>query len=96
VKKHFKSGAIFKVRNDNYCKFWEDCWAREVPLAVSHEQLFRMVRDPHCSVSDCWDEGEWVMDFRRSLTSEEYNNWVDLSNSLHEFCLESHDSDVVS
>jgi len=53
------------------------------------------VRDPGCSVSDCWDEGEWVMDFRRSLTTEEYINWVDLSNSLPGVCLETQDFDMV-
>jgi len=55
-----------------------------------------MVRAPHCSVSECWDEGEWAMDFRRSLTIEEYNSWIDLTDSLQEFNLESQDSDVVS
>ena len=96
VKNLFKWGAVFKVRNENHCNFWEDCWTGEVPVAVSHAHLFRMVRDPGCSVSDCWDEGEWVMDFRRSLTTEEYNNWVDLTNSLRGFCLETQESDMVS
>jgi len=96
VKHLFKWGAVFKVRNGDHCKFWEDCWAKEVPLGISHENLFRMVRNPHCSVSECWEEDEWVMDFRRSLTVQEYNSWIDLTNSLQGCNPESDAADIVS
>lgn len=41
-----------------------------------------MVRDPHCSISNCLGEEDWEMDFRRSLSTTEYNNWIELVNSL--------------
>ena len=55
-----------------------------------------MVRNPHCSVSECWEEDEWVMDFRRSLTVQEYNSWIDLTNSLQACNSESDAADIVS
>lgn len=82
VKHLFNWGAIFKIRNGDHCRFWEDCWAKEVPLCVSHENLLRMVRNPHCSVSECWEDGEWYMDFRRALNSQEYDSWLNLTESL--------------
>lgn len=84
VKHLFKWGATFRVSNGKHCKFWEDCWAKEVPLCISHENLYRMTRDPHCSVSDCWEDGEWDMDFRRALSVQEYNEWLELINSLYD------------
>jgi hypothetical protein len=55
-----------------------------------------MVRNPHCLVSECWEEDEWVMDFRRSLTVQEYNSWIDLTNSLQRCIPESDAADIVS
>lgn len=86
MKHLFKWGAMFKVNNGKVCRFWEDCWAGNVPLRISHESLFRMVRDPGCSVSECWEEGKWVMDFRRALSVQEFESWKDLTNSLQDHC----------
>lgn len=55
-----------------------------------------MVRDPHCSVSECWEEDGWVMDFRRSLSIQEYNSWIDLTNSLQGCSPESDAADIVT
>jgi hypothetical protein len=32
------------------------------------------VRYPHCSVSKCWDEEDWYMEFRRALSVQEYDS----------------------
>ena len=57
VKHLFKWGAIFKVRDGRTCKFWQDCWIQDVPLMISYENLYKMVRVPDCTVSDCWEPG---------------------------------------
>lgn len=95
VKHLFKWGATFKTRNGKHRKFWEDCWANEVPLCISHENLYRMVRYPHCSVADCWEEDEWDMEFRRALSVQEHNDWLELLDSLHDYKPEGQDADVV-
>lgn len=52
------------------------------PSEISHENLYRMVRNPHCYVSECWEEEEWVMEFKRSLNVQEYNSWMELTEIL--------------
>ena len=34
VKHLFKWGAVYKVGNGQYCSFWQDVWARDVPLKI--------------------------------------------------------------
>jgi len=53
-----------------------------------------MVRDPYCSVADCWDEEGWEMDFKRTLTTHEYNRWIELNDSLSDITPSS-DRDLV-
>jgi hypothetical protein len=55
-----------------------------------------MVRYPHCSVSECWDEEDWDMEFRRSLSVQEYNSWLDLTISLQGCKPEGEANDIVS
>lgn len=44
-----------------------------------------MARYPHGSVADCWEDEEWDMDFRRALSVQEYNEWLELLKSLNVF-----------
>jgi hypothetical protein len=95
VKHLFNWGATFQVRNGKHCKFWKDCWAKDVPLCISHENLYKMVRNPSCCVSDCWDEDGWDMDFRRALSVHEYNYWLELIESLNDVKPGGVDADIV-
>lgn len=74
IKHLFKWGAIFKVGNGDNCRFWQDCWLLDVPLKIAYDNLYKMVRDPNAAVADCWDEGEWFVDFRRALSVREFEN----------------------
>jgi hypothetical protein len=31
-----------------------------------------MVRDIDCTVPDCWEEGEWQIEFRKALSLREF------------------------
>jgi len=53
-----------------------------------------MVRDPSCSVADCWDEDGWGMDFKRALTCHEYNRWLELKESLADISLSDNPDSV--
>jgi hypothetical protein len=86
---------VFKVQNGKFYRFWEDCWAKEVPLKISHWNLFRMVRYPHCSVSECWDEENWYMEFRRALSVQEYDSWLNLTTDLQGCKPEGEANDIV-
>jgi hypothetical protein len=54
-----------------------------------------MVRNPSCYVSDCWDEDGWDMDFRRALSVHEYNEWLELIESLNDVKPGGVDADIV-
>jgi len=58
VKHLFKCGALFKVRNELKCRFWQDCWLLNVPLKVAYDDLFGLVRDPESVVVDHWVDEE--------------------------------------
>lgn len=47
-------------------------------------KLFDYCRDKRCTVSDCWRNEEWVMDFRRSLSLEEADQWEELLDTIKE------------
>jgi hypothetical protein len=70
--------------------------SKEVSLKISDENLYRMVRYPHCSAFECWDEEDWDMEFRRSLSVQEYNSWLDLTISLQGCKPEGEANDIVS
>jgi hypothetical protein len=61
---------------------------------IAFDDLYRMVSEPNCCVSDCWDDGEWTMDFKRALSIHEFNNWLLLKVLLQPITLypESNDS----
>jgi hypothetical protein len=71
IKHQFKWGATFRVGNGRNCQFWQDCWLMDVPLKIHYEELYRIVRDPYSTFSDCWVDQEWFVDFHRALSSEE-------------------------
>lgn len=60
-----------------------------------YNDLYKFVRDPLCYVADCWDEGSWVMDFRRTLSLQEYNSWLGLLDDLKDSALTDNKADVV-
>ena len=88
-------GAIFRIENGNNCKFWTDCWLHDVPLWILYEDLFKMVREPNISVADCLDEDQWVIEFRRTLSVDEYNRWLGLLEDLQVASLNSNHDSIV-
>lgn len=86
---------MFRIGDGKLCKFWEDCWIQEVPIKLLYNNLYKLVRDPLCSVVDCWEEGSWVMDFRRSLSLQEYNSWLGLLDDLKDKALTDNKADSV-
>jgi hypothetical protein len=51
--------------------FWEDVWVGEVPLKITSPRLYNLCGKKHYLVSECWEEEEWVMEFRRPLSQQE-------------------------
>jgi hypothetical protein len=62
---------------------------------IYYEELYRMVRDTDCTVVDCWEEGEWQIEFRKALSLREFELWKELLEDLNEVNLERHSTDSV-
>ncbi|KAG2590684.1 hypothetical protein PVAP13_5NG446240, partial [Panicum virgatum] len=71
VKHLFKWGAVHKVQNGRQTFFWLDTWMGPGPLKIQYPTLFAMCRSPNTMVANCYVNGEWGLDFRRSLTETE-------------------------
>lgn len=87
IKHLFNWGAIFKVGDGRNCQFWQDCWLLNVPLKIAFADLFGVTRDPFCFVADCNEGGEWFVEFKRSLSTQEYANWEQLLGLLDQIVL---------
>jgi len=87
-------GAIFRVKDGYKCRFWEDCWLLNVPLKIAYEQLYKLAREPYCTVADCWIDDEWYVDFKRALSLGEYDLWQNLLEKLEGISLEQENIDV--
>lgn len=64
--------------------FWEDIWVGEVPLKLLFPKLYDYCRNKECTVGECWQMGEWTMNFRRSLKREEADQWEELLEMIKE------------
>jgi hypothetical protein len=95
VKHLFNWGAVFGVGDGKLCRFWEDSWAHAVPLKFLYNDLHKLVRDPYCFVSDCREEGNWIVEFKRSLSYQEYDRWLGLLNILNDCSLIDNKADKV-
>jgi len=84
---------VFKVGNGKHCKFWDDCWLNNVPLKLLYDDLYKMAREPACFVADCWEDGAWVIDFKRCLSIQEYDRWLGLLENLNDIALTDNKAD---
>jgi hypothetical protein len=43
-----------------------------VPLKVAFEDLFNLTKDREVTVSDCWVEEDWWVDFKRASSMQDF------------------------
>jgi hypothetical protein len=65
VKHKLKFRVTMVVNNGENTQFWEDAWAGGPRLSSLSQNCMSTVG---CLVSECYDKGDWYMDFRRTLT----------------------------
>lgn len=73
---------MFQVNNGKKAKFWKDTWLQNTALKDKFPRLYSCCRDKQALVADCYDEGEWNPEFRRSFGGEEVAEWNDMSEIL--------------
>jgi hypothetical protein len=89
VKHLFKWGAVFRAKKGDNIRFWEDAWAGRVPLKIQYPDLYKICDDQDALVSDCFDEGDWEIGFRRSLTCGDAEQFQTLLNILRDIRLDA-------
>lgn len=55
-----------------------------------------MARDHDCAVAECWEVGDWFVDFQRSLSCQEFERWLDLKAKLEAYTLDPNNADDIS
>ena len=75
-------GATFSLGNGKSILFWEDVWIGDTPLRLEFPRLYDYCYNKTSLVSDCWVDGEWRIDFRRSLDPSDLTQWDHLLRVL--------------
>jgi hypothetical protein len=57
-------------------------WLDEVPLKVSYHGMFQICSDPNVLVGKAYEEGDWMIHFRRELTEYLSIQWEELYEGL--------------
>jgi hypothetical protein len=66
-----------------------------VPLKIQFPTLYSFCEDPNVSAAESWEDGEWVIDFRRTLTIDEAGQRAALFDLLNQVHLDESSPDVV-
>jgi hypothetical protein len=82
IKHKLKRGLSFKVNNGERVLFWEDVWLGRTPLKLTFSKLYEYCRNKDCLISECYKDGEWVIDFKRPLLQAEVVCWEALLDQL--------------
>ena len=95
VKDSFFSRGIFFVGNGQETRFWEDGWLGEVPLAAQYPTLYNVTRHKNILVADALANGSVHIEFRRNLTGNKWNSWLNLLQKLITINLTNEDDKFV-
>jgi len=95
VKHLFKWGAIHKMKDGYKTSFWHDVWIGDSPLRLQYPSLYNMCRDKEALVADYYKDGDWEIEFRRSLLGSESECLDLLIQSLQHIQVDTEQQDDV-
>jgi hypothetical protein len=55
--------------------FWNDWWIGDGPFIGRFLPQFSMVTDPDIHVAQAFEDNQWVIRFRRNLSTDELGQW---------------------
>jgi len=64
-------------------------------LKLLYSNLYKLSRNTECFVSDRYEEGTWFVDFKRCLSSQDYESWLGLLQMLKDCALTDNKADCV-
>ena len=78
IRPIFPSLVKFVGNKSKSTRFWLDWWVGETTLAVAYPTLFSFCADPEISIFEL-SVNNWDLDFRRSLSPAELDDWQRLT-----------------
>jgi hypothetical protein len=78
-------GTVRQVNNGDQTLFWEGTWWGQIPLKLSFPKVYKCCGERDALVSECYRDGEWVFDFRRSFGPGELCKWEGHLDTLGAF-----------
>jgi hypothetical protein len=85
LKDKIRWGAVRQVNNGEQTLFWEDSWRGQILLKLDFPKVYECCGSREASMSECYRDGDWVFDFRRSFGPREMCEWEGLLETLGEF-----------
>ena len=70
------------VNNGKKTKFWENIWINDYKLCDKFPRLYASCENKEILVGDCWDNGNWNINFRRTFGHLEVKEWESLMLEL--------------
>ena len=89
VKQEFFQRISFTVGNGHRTRFWEDPWMGNMTLAAQYPTLYNIVRHKNVSVAHVVDSPHPNLQFRRLLTGQLWDVWLQLVERLMSVSLTS-------
>jgi hypothetical protein len=80
--KSAKVGYSWKVGRGDKVLFWEDVWFGHCSLAIVFWDLYIIANEQHCTIASVWDGVNLKISFRRTVSQELYNRWLELVNLI--------------
>jgi hypothetical protein len=73
-----KMGYKWRVGDGKKIRFWEDNWLGSSSLAIQFWPLYKIVNEKGKSISDLWDGVDLKCTFRRTVSEDLYQAWLEV------------------
>jgi hypothetical protein len=68
----------WKIGNEKKVRFWEDLWFGSCSLAIQYWDIYSIVNEHGCSVSEAWNGQHLRFTFKRIVDSKTMELWYEL------------------
>jgi hypothetical protein len=88
-------GYRWKIGNGRRIRSWEDNWLGSSSLAIQFWPLYRILNEKNKSIAELWDGQELKCTFRRNVSEELYQVWLDVVEILSTISLSDDEVEMI-
>jgi hypothetical protein len=88
-------GFRWKIGNDKSVRLWEDNWLGSSSLAIQFWPLYRIVNEKDRTIADLWDGTNLKCTFRRNVSNDLYQSWLDIKELVATIHLSDGDDEFI-